>query len=93
MTPEVLFALASIVGLLFCLLIGLEIAWSIGLVSLCGLLYLGQPLDQVAATIWSSANSFTLTAMPMFIFMGCLLGNTGVNEYLFKAVERWMAPD
>ncbi len=89
MSPEVVFALVSVAALLFCLLMGLEIAWSVGLVSLCGLVYLGQPLEQVASTIWTSTNSFTMTAMPMFIFMGCLLGNTGVNEYLFTAVDRW----
>lgn len=89
MSPEVVFALASVAGLLFCLLMGLEIAWSVGLISLFGLFYLGQPLEQVASTIWTSTNSFTMTAMPMFIFMGCLLGNTGVNEYLFTAVDRW----
>lgn len=89
MSPEVLFAIVSVAGLLFCLLMGLEIAWSVGLVSICGLFYLGQPLEQVASTIWTSTNSFTMTAMPMFIFMGCLLGNTGVNEYLFTAVDRW----
>lgn len=89
MSPEVIFAIVSVAGLLFCLLMGLEIAWSVGLVSVCGLIYLGQPLDQVASTIWTSTNSFTMTAMPMFIFMGALLGNTGVNEYLFTAVDRW----
>ncbi len=89
MSPEMSFALVCMVGLLFFLLMGLEIAWSVGLVSLLGLVYIGQPLEQVAATIWSSTNSFTMTAMPMFIFMGCLLGNTGVNEYLFTAVDRW----
>lgn len=89
MTPEVVFAMTCVAGLLFFLLMGLEIAWSIGLVSLMGLLYMGTSLDQIAATIWTSTNSFTMTAMPMFIFMGCLLGNTGVNEYLFTAVDRW----
>jgi tripartite ATP-independent transporter DctM subunit len=89
MSPEVVFAIVSVAGLLFLLLMGLEIAWSVGLVSLCGLVYLGQPLEQVASTIWTSTNSFTMTAMPMFIFMGCLLGNTEVNEYLFTAVDRW----
>ncbi len=89
MSPEVVFAVASVAGLLFLLLIGLEIAWSVGLVALCGLIYLGQPLEQAAATIWTSTNSFTMTAMPMFIFMGCILGNTGVNDYLFTAVDKW----
>ncbi|MDR1044433.1 MAG: TRAP transporter large permease [Candidatus Adiutrix sp.] len=88
MSPEI-FLIVSLGALLICLLMGLEIAWSVGLVALCGLVYLGQPLEQVASTVWTSTNSFTMTAMPMFIFMGCLLGNTRVNDYLFIAVDRW----
>ena len=28
--------------------------------------------------------------MPLFIFMGAILGNTGVNERLFSAVDKWL---
>ncbi|MFW6055363.1 MAG: hypothetical protein ACOC9D_05590, partial [Thermodesulfobacteriota bacterium] len=49
--------------LLFLLIIGLEIAWSIGIVATVGLVwYVDQPLSQIAETSWGSLNSFTLTA-------------------------------
>jgi tripartite ATP-independent transporter DctM subunit len=28
--------------------------------------------------------------MPLFILMGCILGNTGVNERLFSAINKWV---
>lgn len=91
MGPEVVFAICLIAGLLVLLLLGLEIAWSLGIISVVGLVwYIDQPLSQIAATSWGSLNSFTLTAMPLFIFMGNILGNTGVNERLFTAIDKWI---
>jgi C4-dicarboxylate transporter, DctM subunit len=82
----------ALIGLLFILLlIGLEIAWSVGIVALIGLIwYVNQPINQIAYTMWASLNSFTLTAMPLFILMGTILGNTGVNERLFSAIDKWV---
>ena len=82
----------ALIGLLFILLLtGLEIAWSVGVVALIGLIwYVGQPINQIAYTMWASLNSFTLTAMPLFILMGTILGNTGVNERLFSAIDKWV---
>ena len=90
MGSEIVFAVLLVAGLLILLLLGLEIGWSIGIVAVVGLTwYIDQPISQVAETAWSSLNSFTLTAMPLFIFMGTILGNTGVNERLFAAIEKW----
>ena len=90
MGAEIWIAVLLIIGLLVLLALGLEIAWSIGIVALAGLIwYVDQPISQIAETAWSSLNSFTLTAMPLFIFMGAILGNTGVNERLFAAVDKW----
>ena len=82
----------ALIGLLFILLLmGLEIAWSVGIVALIGLIwYVNQPINQIAYTMWASLNSFTLTAMPLFILMGTILGNTGVNERLFSAIDKWV---
>ena len=82
----------ALIGLLFILLLmGLEIAWSVGIVALIGLIwYVDQPINQIAYTMWASLNSFTLTAMPLFILMGTILGNTGVNERLFSAIDKWV---
>jgi len=82
----------ALIGLLFILLLtGLEIAWSVGVVALIGLIWwVDQPINQIAYTMWASLNSFTLTAMPLFILMGTILGNTGVNERLFSAIDKWV---
>ena len=90
MGAELTVAVLLVLLLLFLLLIGLEIGWAIGVTSLIGLIwYIEQPVGQIAETIWGSLNSFTLTAMPLFIFMGSILGNTGVNERLFAAIDKW----
>lgn len=90
MGSEIGIAILLVIGLLVLLSLGLEIAWSIGIVAVVGLTwYIDQPISQVAETAWSSLNSFTLTAMPLFIFMGTILGNTGVNERLFAAIDKW----
>lgn len=91
MGPDILFAIGLIVGLLFLLVMGLEIGWSIGIISLIGLVFfIEQPINQIAYTSWNALNSFTLTAMPLFILMGSVLGNTGVNEKLFNAIDKWV---
>ena len=91
MGGDIIFAIGLLAGLLFLLLIGLEIAWSVGVIALIGLLFLvNQPIDQIAYTMWDSLNSFALTAMPLFILMGSILGNTGVNEKLFSAIDKWV---
>lgn len=91
MGGDIIFAFALLAGLVFLLLLGLEIAWSLGLVGLIGLVFLvDQPVNQIGHSTWSSLNSFALTAMPMFILMGSILGNTGVNEKLFSAMNKWL---
>jgi tripartite ATP-independent transporter DctM subunit len=91
MGSEVIVAIALITGLFLLLMIGLEIAWSVGIIGLIGLVwYVNQPINQIAYVMWDSLNSFTLSAMPLFILMGSILGNTGVNERLFSAIDKWV---
>jgi tripartite ATP-independent transporter DctM subunit len=91
MGSEFVIALA-LIGFLFLLLIsGLEIGWSVGITAVIGLIwYVDQPIGQLAETSFGSLNSFTLTALPLFVFMGGILGNTGINERLFAAIEKWV---
>jgi tripartite ATP-independent transporter DctM subunit len=91
MGAEILVGIILIAGLLILLLAGLEIGWSVGIISVIGLVwYIDQPINQVAYTCWGSLDSFTLTAMPLFILMGSILGNTGINERLFSAIDKWV---
>jgi len=91
MGAEVIIAVLLLMGLFLLLILGLEIGWSVGIVAVLGLIwYVDQPVSQLAETSWSALNSFTLTALPLFVFMGGILGNTGVNERLFGAIEKWV---
>ncbi len=68
---------------------GLEIAISMGMISAAGLLWIvDKPLDQLAFTAFETMNSFTLTSVPLFVFMGAILFNTGIIQQLFDGVDR-----
>ncbi|MGI9513199.1 MAG: TRAP transporter large permease subunit [Anderseniella sp.] len=82
--------LLVLVMLLF-LLIGVKISLALGSVGLLGLYFLlPQPqLSLLAERSWNSINSFTLTAIPMFVLMGGLLLRSGVTTEMFDALRRW----
>ena len=91
MGSEFVIAIALIALLFLLLIIGLEIGWSVGITAVIGLVwYVDQPIGQLAETSFGALNSFTLTALPLFVFMGGILGNTGINERLFGAIEKWV---
>lgn len=79
------------VTVVFLLLIGVRIALALGLTGLFGLLFL-LPLPQLsllAERSWSGVNTFTLTAVPMFVLMGALLWRSGVTTDMFDSLVRW----
>jgi tripartite ATP-independent transporter DctM subunit len=83
-----------LLGLLFVLFaLGLEIAFSLGLVGLVGLLWLKGwtvGLGVVGSVAWSNASSFSFVAVPLFVFMSAILLHSGIGESLYAAVARWV---
>lgn len=76
-------------GLLLLLALGLEIFAAIGIIASIGLLFfVGQPLQQFAYSGWALVNSFELTAVPLFIFMGAIFANTGTITSLFRGADK-----
>ena len=47
--------------------------------------------DAMITTIWTSSSSWTLTALPLFIWMGEILFRTRLSEDMFKGLAPWMA--
>ncbi len=43
-------------------------------------------------TIWTASSSWTLTALPLFIWMGEILYRTRLSAELFRGLAPWMAP-
>ena len=46
--------------------------------------------DAMVTTIWGSSSSWTLTALPMFIWMGEILFRTKLSEDMFRGLAPWM---
>jgi len=49
------------------------------------------PGDAMITTIWSASSSWTLTALPLFIWMGEILYRTRLSEDMFRGLSPWMA--
>ncbi|HYD81827.1 MAG TPA: TRAP transporter large permease subunit, partial [Paucimonas sp.] len=65
--------------------------------ALCGVAWIGMELfasrpagDAMAVTIWGAASSWTLTALPLFIWMGEILFRTKLSEDMFKGLAPWL---
>ena len=79
--------------LLFLLGSGIWVALSMIAVSAIGMLLLTtRPVgDAMATTIWGTSSSWTLTALPLFVWMGEILFRTKLSENLFKGLSPWLS--
>src|SRR5438034_9122817 len=46
--------------------------------------------DAMAVTVWGTASSWTLTALPLFVWMGEILVRTRLSEDMFKGLAPWL---
>ncbi|MBT9476536.1 TRAP transporter large permease subunit, partial [Polaromonas sp.] len=46
--------------------------------------------DAMAVTVWGSASSWTLTALPLFVWMGEILFRTRLSQDMFKGLAPWV---
>ena len=89
---EVLLTFFFISVLLFFLGTGIWVALSmIGVSAIGMMLFTSRPVgDAMATTIWGTSSSWTLTALPLFVWMGEILFRTKLSENLFKGLSPWM---
>ena len=66
--------------------------------ALLGVAFVGMELftsrpagDAMVTTIWTASSSWTLTALPLFIWMGEILFRTRLSEDLFRGLAPWLA--
>lgn len=85
-------ALILVGGLFLLLALGAEIFVAIGTMGAIALVvFMGQGLDQFAYTSWSELASFSLTATPLFIFMGAMFASSGVVRTLFRGSDKLLS--
>lgn len=89
--------LATIILFLFVLFTLLGTGVWVGL-ALMGVAWVGMEMfttrpvgDAMLTTIWTVSSSWTLTALPLFIWMGEILYRTRLSEDMFRGLSPWMA--
>ncbi len=89
---EIFLIIFFISVLLFLLGSGVWVAISmIGVSAIGMLLFTSRPVgDAMATTIWGTSSSWTLTALPLFVWMGEILFRTKLSENLFSGLSPWM---
>ena len=81
-------ALVLIGSFVLLMVVGVPIAFSLGLAALVGALYTEIPLDAVMIQIASGVNKFSLLAIPFFVLAGAIMAEGGMARRLvnFAAV-------
>lgn len=78
-------------GMFALIFAGVPVAFALGGISSI-FLYLtwgGDGFFLVANRLWTAMNSFTLIAIPLFMFMALILERTGVAQALFRMIHLW----
>ncbi|HAC48084.1 MAG TPA: C4-dicarboxylate ABC transporter permease, partial [Sulfitobacter sp.] len=66
--------------------------------ALMGVAWVGMELfttrpvgDAMITTIWASSSTWTLTALPLFVWMGEILYRTRLSQDMFRGLSPWLA--
>ncbi len=76
---DMLVLLGSFVVLM---LVGMPVAYALGLSALAGALWIDLPLDAVMIQLASGVNKFSLLAIPFFVLAGALMAEGGMSRRL-----------
>ena len=78
--------------LIFFLLLGLPLVFSLGGTAVIATYFLWGPnaLYMMATRTFNSSNSFVFLAIPMFVFMGNMLEMSGIAKSLYDMMYKWM---
>ncbi len=91
MDHNLLGIIVGLVTLLF-LLSGMPIAFALGAPSVIFILFFMDPyqFDLIANILYEGVNDFGLLAIPLFIFMGTIIGATKTGADLYEGLHRWL---
>jgi tripartite ATP-independent transporter DctM subunit len=89
---DLVIAALLIVALFLILASGVWIGLTLSGVAWIGMqLFSSRPAgDAMAVTTWGSASSWTLTALPLFVWMGEILFRTRLSQDMFRGLAPWM---
>lgn len=86
-------ALLGILILFVLIAIKIPIAFAMFIVGFFGIMQITTPVaayNMISSGIWEQMSSYTLSVVPLFIFMGELLFRAGVTERIFNTAYAWI---
>ncbi len=88
---DVLLALGLVIFLFVILASGVWIGLSLLVVGMVAMEFVSsRPVgDAMALTIWGASSSWTLTALPLFLWMGEILFRTRLSQDMFQGLAPW----
>ncbi|MFA7693779.1 MAG: TRAP transporter large permease [Candidatus Hydrogenedentales bacterium] len=92
MTP-VQVGILGCIALVLLLAASMPVAFSMALVGVAGFAYLVTPtaaLSMVTADLFETFSSYSLTVIPLFVFMGQICFHVGISRRLFHAAYQWL---
>ena len=89
------------IGILGCVLLllllmgSMPVAFTMALVGVAGFAMVVSPhaaFSMVASDLTDTLSSYSLTVIPLFVFMGQVAFHSGISRRLFKAAYYWLGP-
>ncbi|MFY8043251.1 MAG: TRAP transporter large permease subunit, partial [Rhodoferax sp.] len=80
-------ALVLLGSFLVLMLIGMPVAYALGLSALIGAWWIDLPYDAVMIAIASGVNKFSLLAIPFFVLAGAIMAEGGMSRRLIAFAE------
>lgn len=88
---EVTMVLVLFVVLFVLLAMAVEIGMCLGMIAIIGFfVVINQSPIQAVISTFELIDSFVLTAIPLFVFMGAIFVKSGITRYLFRGVSAWV---
>lgn len=85
--------LMTIPILLILFILGIPIAYAMAIIGFVGFWYLSSfasACDILAKDLYWTFNSYSLSVVPVFVWMGFLAYYTGISTKLFSAADKWI---
>ena len=77
-------------GVFIMLASGIYIGLALGGIGIFGLEFLADMGKLSGAILYNSIDSFLLSAIPLFLFMGEIVQTSGLGNRLYTGVSRWV---
>lgn len=85
-------AIVGVLALFLLIVLKVPISFAMFIVGFFGMLHITSPMaayNIISSGIWEQLSSYSLSVIPLFIFMGELLFRSGITEKLFAASYAW----